>query len=149
MATIAAVRANIEKLNLAREGMAVIVDMKPDILQLNKDQLLEGRVKDGGKFQERYQSQSYAEYKHRRNPIPGKGVPDLYNTGAFFDGFRLDVLSEMEYRINSSDSKTAMLLKKYGRVVSFFGLNADSREDLIKNGYFDELMDRVRKVTKL
>lgn len=149
MATIAAVKANIDKLNLAKEGMAVVADMKPEILQLNKDQLLEGRVKDGGKFQERYKSASYAEYKHRRNPIPGKYVPDLYNTGAFFDGFKLDILSDTQYKIDSSDSKTAMLRKRFGSVVEFFGLNADSREDLIKNGYYSELMDRVRKVTRL
>lgn len=149
MATIAQVKANIDKLNLAREGMAVVADMKPEFIRLNKEQLLEGRVKDGGKFQERYKSPSYAEYKHRRNPIPGKYVPDLYNTGAFFDGFKLDILNETQYKIDSSDSKTAMLKKRFGSVVEFFGLNADSREDLIKNGYHGELMDRVRKVTRL
>lgn len=149
MATIAAVKANIDKLNLAREGMAVVADMKPDFIRLNKDQLLEGRVKDGGKFQERYKSPQYAEKKHRMNPIPGKYVPDLYNTGAFFDGFKLDILSETQYKIDSTDSKTASLKKRFGSVVEFFGLNADSREDLIKNGYYSELMDRVRKVTKL
>lgn len=149
MPTIAQVKSNIDKLDLAREGMAVVADMKPEFIRLNKEQLLEGRVKDGGKFQERYKSPSYAEYKYRRNPIPGKFVPDLYNTGAFFDGFKLDILSKESYEIDSTDKKASMLKAKYGKVVKFFGLNADSREELIKNGYHDELMDRVRRVTKL
>jgi len=149
MATIAAVKSNIDKLDLAKEAMGAIVEMSTDVVQLNREQLMEGRVKDGGKFQERYKSPSYAEYKHRRNPIPGKYVPDLYNTGAFQEAMKLKVNSKEEYEIFSTDSKASMLTKKYGSLVKFFGLNAESREDLIKNGYYSEVMDRVRKVTRL
>ena len=149
MGTIRSTLNNILALDLAKEGMSVVADMKPDFIQANKEQLLEGRVKDGGKFQQRYASIQYAERKHRMNPTPGKGIPDLYNTGAFFEGFKLDILDKNTYSINSTNSKNAMLVKKYGAVIPFFGLNPESRTQIINNGFYYQLMDRIRAVTKL
>ena len=149
MPTIAQVKSNIDALDLAKVGMETVVAMKDEMVQLNREQLMEGRVKDGGKFQERYKSPSYADWKHRRNPIPGRFVPDLYDTGAFQEAMKLRVIDKQNFEIYSTDSKAKMLMSRFAGVVPFFGLNADSRTELIAKGFEDELMSKVRAVTKL
>lgn len=111
-----------------------IEETKDQIVNLNKDQLLSGfSAKDikigeyyGGIFG--YKNAGYAFEKYSRNPAPGLGNPDLYNTGDFFSGFTISVRMR-KGSIYSSDSKNNKLVQNYPDI---FGLGPTRQRTYIK-----------------
>lgn len=145
--TIAEVVANVNKLDLTKEAMRSVVTHKEDIADLNRDQLLDGLTFEGKKIAPEYRSPSYARQKNRRNPMPGYGIPDLYKTGRFHEGIKVDVVDKDKFDQNSTDSKNSMLKGKYPNIM---GISEDSKSELIgPKGFEDTLLTNVKEVTKL
>lgn len=147
MGTIEEVTFNVMKLDLTKEAMRAVVTHKEDIADLNREQLMDGLTIEGKKIAPEYRSPSYARRKNRKNPAPGYGIPDLYNTGRFQEGIKVSVLDNEQFDQNSTDSKNAMLKKKYPKIL---GLSETSKSDLVgPKGFEDTLLTNVKEVTKL
>ena len=151
MGTIAQLQANINQLDLGKIAMIVVEDFRETIVDINKDQLQDGKRKDGSLIVPQYQSQSYAKWKNKKNGRPPFKTPDLKKTGAFYAGFKLKILSKGEFDIYSSDRKSEMLRGRYGGQTSkdIFGLNSEGRRILLNDGFEQALIDRVKFVCKL
>lgn len=144
MATINTALQNVNKLDLAKEAMFVVVEMKDQFLELNKDQLADGINKAGTLIQPPYKPAT----KKYKLAIGRSGNVDLLKTGAYQEAMKLEVKSKDEYLIYSSDWKNAMLIKRYASNSAYFGLTSTSRTQLINNGYRTNLIYRVKEVTK-
>lgn len=132
----------VKSIDLQDAGVSVLVDLKEEAIQLNKDQLLSGLDNEGVKMLPRYASIQYAKKKNRMNPDAGMLVPDLYLTGALFDAFALAIQSKKEYKIFSNDSKYAALVKKYPTA---FGLNEESIDNLRVNGFTEGIVNKIKE----
>ncbi len=115
-----------KSLDLRANIPIMIEQTQEDVLDLNRAQLYERSVDNTGTPLRLYRSQPYALQKNRRNPKPGFGRPDLYETGAFFRGFYLRVGRNV-FTISSRDGKTSDLVKKY--TPNIFGLDEKSRTE--------------------
>jgi hypothetical protein len=151
MGTIAQLQANINQLDLGKIAMIVVEDFRETIVDINKEQLQHGKRKDSSYLPHEYASDYYANMKHRMNPKPPYGIPDLKATGAFYDGFKLKILSKGEFDIYSTDGKSEMLRGRYGGQTSkdIFGLNSEGRQMLLNDGFEQALIDRVKFDCKL
>ena len=65
-----------------------------------------------------YRSLSYEKQKRRMNP-GANGKVDLYLTGQFYSGIRLETATETEIRLTSSDEKTTQLTQKYEGIFKY------------------------------
>ena len=147
MTTIHAMLKRVKSVDLQTIGVNIVVDNKIELLDLNKDQLLnDGMNKNMVKLRS-YRSASYARRKNQRNPSPGLGTPDLYNTGAFQDGFTLKINSKSSFDIFSTNSKNSELTKKYGKDI--FGLTETSKETFGREVMQPELVREVKKILKV
>jgi hypothetical protein len=99
---------------IAATGDAML-ENKEQIIGINQEMLYEDGTDVFGNVLKPYSWQEYAEYKFERR---GKGITDLYDTGAMYSRMNLRVDGN-EYEINSSDEKAFGLVKKYGKI---FGL---------------------------
>ena len=144
MCTIAEMNGRVNELatKLGIIAVNVLDDMKSEVVNLQREQMMDGRNKLGEEIGT-YRSIVYADMKHRMNPRPGNGVPDLRLTGAFHDGIKLETSpASKTYVITSTDPKTNALIKKYGSKI--FGLDSRSREILIGQlGYKKNLVSAI------
>ena len=129
---------NFRTINLQALGADAVLDTKFDLLMSNKEQMRDNLDNEGNSLGE-YLSPSYKRYKLNRGQI---GTVDLLNTGAFQNAMRLDLQSRNAYTITSNDSKTSMLLKKYGK--KMFGLNKDSMSEYRSDHFYPDFMPRVK-----
>lgn len=138
----------IDKLKAAtpekqREAMRALLNKsRTKIVALVKNQLMHG-VDGEGRQLRQYRSKAYAAFKKTLNPL---GVTDLKLTGKFHRGIYVDT-SVTPVKIDSSDSKTAVLKKEYGK--SILDLNKDSQEVLIKQQFSPDVLKWYRKLYKL
>ena len=143
MTTIHAMLKRVKSVDLQSIGVNIIVDNKIEVLNLNKDQLLNDGINKNMVKLRSYRSASYARRKNQRNPAPGLGTPDLYNTGAFQDGFTLKINSKNSFDIFSTNSKNTDLTRKYGKDI--FGLTETNKEKLGREVMQPELVRYVKK----
>ena len=146
MATIHEKLRLIKTVDIAKIALAIVAETKDEVIDKNRAQLLDGVDKTGKKLKT-YRSPAYAKKKHERNPFPGYGIADLYNTGAFQDGFKLKILTKNSFDIFSSDSKSSDLIKKYG--ANIFGLNTESKKEYSKETMQPKLVHEVKSIMKL
>lgn len=109
-----------------------IEETADDLQRINKEQLLAGYDKKGELIGSKkpYQNPDYAFYKANKNPLPGLGNPDLFDTGAFYEGFETIVQGDSIIQ-DSTDEKAPELEAKYGEDI--FGLGGKFKEE-----YLDE-----------
>ena len=104
----------------------IIRDNEKDIVELNREQLREGKRDDGTMLPD-YSPASVAFYGKIAGPMT------LLDTGDFQDAFYIDD-SSTAFEIRSSDDKESMLVKEYG--ANIFGLAQSQRqymaEEIIK-----------------
>ena len=116
MATIRAVLNRVKTLDPILEAKRSLIDTKDVLLDLNVEQLHKGQKSDG-RFMPDYSPVSVEVYGKPPGPIK------LYDTGAFYRGFMLDINGSI-LTITSSDDKTDMLFKRYAtKKHNIFGLN--------------------------
>jgi hypothetical protein len=125
MTTIQGLLEKVQTVNLRRAVPAIIQQTSFEIEALNKEQLYNYGVNSDGQKLTPYKSKSYAREKNYMNRRPGYGIPDLFLTGAFFQGFVVDVTST-SFSVDSVNSKSAKLKEYYGD--SIFGLTKDNRK---------------------
>lgn len=147
MATIHEMLRRAQSIDLQAIGVSVIVDTKDELIKLNKEQLMDkGEDKNLVKLKS-YRSASYARKKNQRNPFPGLGTPDLYNTGAFQNAFQLKINSKNSFDIFSSNSKSSDLQKKYGAAI--FGVSDPNKQEYADEYMQPALVREVRKILKV
>ena len=147
MATIRQVYENWKGLDVLQETAQELIGWDEEIIELNKSQLLDdGEDSEGVKLKE-YSDYYYANRKHKRNPSPGFGVPDLYDKGDFYDGFKMKLNNKKSYDIFSTDSKNNKLVKQYGKKI--FGLNWVNRLEFIRDIFREALIERIKKKVNL
>jgi hypothetical protein len=97
MATIFEVANAVNRINLIELAKQVVMANAEPILEENRYQLYVGLRPDGSELTPRYYYRWYAEWKHRLNPAPGFGVPDLFITGALHETLTLSPDTFMPY----------------------------------------------------
>ena len=111
----------LDAVDIAAESKQALITEKPLIIELNRERMLEGR-KTNGKFLPKYSKISQEVYGYPNEPIK------LRATGAFQQAISVEVGIDI-IKTTSTDSKTAMLTKRYGEDV--FGLGQPDRIDLV------------------
>lgn len=124
MSTIVAIYKRFQKFDVAEAAVKSIDDTKEMLANINVEQMSQGQKSDGS-FMPDYSERSVTEFGKPDGPIR------LYDTGAFYQGYRVTVEGE-KIVITSSDEKTDMLFKRYATKTSnLFGLNQQFRREYI------------------
>jgi hypothetical protein len=97
VATIFEVANAVNRIDLIALAKQVVAANPEPLLEENRYQLYTGLRPDGGEITPRYRYYWYAEWKHRINPVPGFGIPDLFITGALHDTLKLSTETFMPY----------------------------------------------------
>lgn len=97
MATIFQAAAAVNKINLIDLAKQIVTENAEPLLEENRAQLYMGLRPDGNEITPRYHYRWYAEWKHRLNPMPGLGVPDLFLTGQLHETLTLSTETFMPY----------------------------------------------------
>lgn len=128
MADFEKIRKQIEKLRKAtpevqeKALLKIIKLSEQELLDLNRFQLFQGIDSEGSQLMP-YQSEDYAKKK-------GRKIPDLYLTGSFQGKMFIDT-SKFPLFYWSRDSKTKMLVDKYGPVLGLTKENAKGASEEI------------------
>ena len=140
---------NIQKLNVTEAASQTVADSVELIADLNATQLSQGRRSDGSETKPDY-TDFTIEQKSQKSGL--SGVFDrvtLYDTGAFYRGLYATVQGE-DVTIGSTDPKEPSLEKKYStQKGSIFGLNEDSKEELITGHLQSKWENKVAEITGL
>lgn len=144
--TVRELYTKFKSFDTQKEGRRAIERTKDAAVDLNREQLYFSSMRSDGSYLQAYRSEFYAEYKERKNPSPGFGSPDLYDTGSFQNKM-FAVVKGDELTFDSKDSKTADLVKKYGKLI--FGLTSKSLDEYATVTVHRELVRRVKEVTGL
>lgn len=100
MATIQQVYEDFARINLRAELPVMIVEAKPEIVELiTTEQLEKGLRGDGNKMAPSYASGYYSKKKFALNALPGYGIPDAKVDGQLWDGIIVTAEAE-EYNID-------------------------------------------------
>lgn len=143
--TIQGLLNRVETLNLRSEVPNIIKRDSADIILLNQTQLLHGEDSRTRNFKD-YASDSYAKKKYARNPLAGFGIPDLRDTGEFYNDFYLEVTTAT-FEIDSKNFKTTGLMKKYG--FELFGLTKENKKVYATGVFYTKLQKYVSLKTGL
>lgn len=128
MTTIRGMLEKVRELNrqLPTEIPRIVQQTSYEIETLNKQQLYNYGVRSSATGVNSkvdklspYKSKYYAKEKNIMNPRPGYGVPDLFLTGKFYQGFTV-VVKQNSFEVDSVDSKSESIKKRYGDDI--FGL---------------------------
>lgn len=120
----------IEK-DLESQAYKVIAEMQDQIVKLNTDNLLKGFTPMGRRLKP-YKNTPYANKKHRQNPAPGLGNPDLNKSGKYHSNFYLTA-SNQEFKFFSSTTTqtgfdlSGHLEKEYGSE-NIYGLTVEDNK---------------------
>lgn len=120
----------------------IIEDNLDFIADLNTDQLERGVDGTGNNIEPTYRNPVYARLKQRLNSRPGLGIPDLKLTGSFHRKINAKLQGKV-VTLDSTDSKTADLLAKYGDVI--LQLNEESVEVLREELMLPELLIKTER----
>lgn len=113
-----------------------------NIEQMQREQLLDGRGKDGEKLEPRYVSKPYASKKAAINARPGKGTPDLYLTGAYHKSITSRAYAS-QVEIVATDFKAKFLVPRYPNAI---GLNVFNVVRLQREMVLPFLQSKLRSI---
>ena len=126
MVNLFELQRNVHAIDLKDIGRTVLLGSESQniIVELQKEQLMQGKDATGENIAPSYYSNAYADMKQGKNSRPDWATPDLKQTGDFHRGiyFNTDTMN-----LASSDAKTPSLIEKYGEHT--LGLNEDSLEN--------------------
>lgn len=146
MATLHEVRENFRGIakRVKSQLPEIINDSKFEIIELNKSQLSYGIDSKGNKLEPEYRNPYYSKKKFSMNSNAGFGTPDLKFTGRFYYGFDV-VVGYRHFEVDSSNSKTASLVKKYGKFI--FGLTQQNKKIYATETLHEEIRGYIRLIT--
>jgi|GEM_PF-2370246 len=143
MGTIHSVLRKYEQLRDSLDQLVTesVEDTRSAIVDLNRQQLEQGLTSTGGRFRP-YRSDSYAGFKHDKNPFPGLYNPDLKLTGAFHSGIEV-IITDDNLTIKSTDPKAPGLEESYGEA-NIYGLTPDSKRRYISQELWPAFISKVK-----
>jgi 3-methyladenine DNA glycosylase AlkD len=98
------------------------------ILDINREQLIEGKFSNDKPIRPKYASKKYAAKKQSMNSRPKYGTPDLKLTGDFHKSLYLDGIT-----VKSNDKKAKQLEHKYNSYISsMYGINTKFVKEIRK-----------------
>ena len=144
MAGLIEFQKRVAKINITTMFDQIIKEQEQEILQLNKDQLLEGKNIKNQKIKPKYKSQAYAKRKARQNSKPGNGTPDLYLSGGLHNSEYLKKKgSAFVPEFNTPYSK--FVLARYDDVAGWNNEAEKQRNEIISK----ELIQDIRTTLKI
>lgn len=137
MTTLEDLRETLMAVDITREVLSAIGRTSKEYINLNKDQLLDGKRADGSNM---------PNYSYISQTVFGK--PDapimLYDTGAFHESMKLDVGGD-ELEILAEDVHG--LEDRFGNEI--YGLGDTNQEFYNQDIFFPELMEAIEALTGL
>lgn len=155
MATIRAFKNRLISLKEQTEELSAnsIRKTGANLVQLNREQMLEGKRRDGKDISPSYfedpwfksieSAKAYSEWKDRITPNPKrkKGVPNLFIVGTFHNGITIDVTGE-SIKFNSDFYAAADIERKFTGMI--YSLNVEKRTVYVREFLRPEFMVNVR-----
>lgn len=122
MATIKNLRDSWLNLDTNKAVQTSLERTQGNFVEIQRQQLFAGFNVAGIKLGDLkpYISAAYAIDKANRNALPGLGNPDLYDTGAFYEGIKVEIGSNA-LKVWSTDSKDEELESKYEGALAGLG----------------------------
>jgi hypothetical protein len=158
MATIKQVFNNFEKLDFYKVVEETMYQSEKDIIYLNVNQMQDGKGSNDGilKNNNKKFKGVYTEYTQEiasnENPILPKSKGDLYNfgyTGDFLNNLELTA-NKLDYVVFSTGTGVGDKKTFFDGYDNMFGLNKESREELIEGkGFGDKLIKNIKNVVRL
>jgi hypothetical protein len=124
--TLTGLITKLKSLSVQRIAEQTLKDHEETMADLQRSQLLKGRTSTGEAIVPDYAFVWYAKKKREMNPLAGYGTPDLKLTGSFHNSIKYRV-SNGGIRIEANDPNNLE-----GRYKNIFGLNQESRKELIQ-----------------
>jgi hypothetical protein len=146
MATILAMLKRFENLDTDQVCDETLDDSKEVIADINAEQLSKGISATGEPFR-RYQNEQYADFKHKKNPLPGYGNPDYILTGAFVRKI-VAAVSGSGFNITSTDAKTQDLINR-DPANPPFQLSEKFKAEAMRTAVRPAFKNRIEKATGL
>lgn len=140
--TIAEMNRRWKSVDTYEIGRAALLSKEDKVLEANKEQMLSGKTYEGGNIAPEYASESYANLKYEMNRSAGYSVPDLKYSGSFHNLMYISIVRKNEYKIFSGDTKAAMLINKYAKVMGLSDANVIRLQPEIHS----EFITRLKKV---
>ncbi len=132
-----------KKLDFEKLVVETLVEHEEQIVDLNREQLFQGERADGSVLPD----YSFVSVNFFNKP---KGPIRLYDTGDFYEGFRVGSQSgkaEFPLYIISTDKKADELKSKYGSEI--FGLNKENIEGLVRIYILPSIGKKLRGIIQL
>jgi hypothetical protein len=158
MATIKQVLLNWENLNFEQVIENTFYESEKDIIYLNVEQMQSGKGSDDNILKNRNKRFNGVykpltqEIASKENPVLSKNAGELYNfgwTGDFLANMNLEV-SNLEYSIFSTGTGTGLKKAFFDGYNNMFGLNKESRSELIDaKGFQNKLIKNIKNVVRL
>jgi hypothetical protein len=145
---------NIEALDIETIAGDALRDHQDRYVELNKEQLLEGKLSTGMDITPSYLSdpyfktpaaaQKYSDWKDKITPNPkrGKGVPNLFIIGSFHNSISMEIKKD-SYEILSDYKDAGDIMSKFTE--NIFGLDEEKAEQLIEEGLADSFYDKAHE----
>lgn len=113
--------SKVEKVNVDLSAAVAIEETASAAVEAQRDQIRQG-LKSDGTLMPDYSFRSVFQYNKPPGPIK------LFDTGAFYGGFLIDVRRDI-FILDSADPKSTMLQNRYGTEI--FGLGYEARVQYI------------------
>jgi hypothetical protein len=118
-----------------------VLETAEEYVQLNTQQMYEGKDSYGRQISPGYASEGYADEKHQMNPVPGYGVPDLKYSGDFYRNWGISVQGGKI--IGDSDVEYAdKLFEKYDDIA---GLDPENMNEYRQGPFREALKEKVEE----
>lgn len=148
MCTAAEMLRRANTIDIEQQAGEVVDEHQQEYLQLIKEQLHEGKSKEGTTINpvykaDNYSNRRYAIKKYVENSTPGYGNPDLYLSGNLYNALKM-ARSKNELVITSGVDYFQFIDKRYGDTP--FGLDDDSKEIYRDTVLYPALQRRVNLI---
>jgi hypothetical protein len=147
MATVYGLLSRLSSLDIYAVAAEVIEEHQQKVVYYSTLKLFEKGQDRSGFGLKPYRNKEYEDYKHSKNPRPGRGIPDLFETGNFYKGISISDVNKSVYNFLSSDAKTEKLIKNYGKDI--IGLSDEYKAVMVDEFLYNEIMIRVKQKLKL
>ena len=140
MASLIQMSQRVKGINLQKIYEETIVQEEETILNLNREQLLEGKTNKGQKIKPKYKSLPYANKKKKLNPKAGFKTPDLKLSGGLHSKLELKNKSGV-FTFDTDVPYKKYVIPKYDDVL---GLSLDSQKIFVNNEFIKEYNEKIR-----
>ena len=147
MATPGDILDSLEEMDVEAIIKESVQEVSEEYVKRNLDQLYEGLDSEGQKITPKYRRNKYARVKNEMNPLPGLGTPDLFVTGAFYEG--TEVRLEGEDLVEESSVDYAKdLEQKYGEE-QIWGLDEENHDEFVNEDLQPLIIEKISEQTGL